>query len=314
MDISVVIPVKNEEKTLTKLYQQIIAVSEPLQESFEIIFIDDGSSDSSFEILKSLSQKDNRVQVIKFRRNFGKSAALMAGFRKAQGEIVFTMDADLQDDPIEIPRFLEKMNQGYDLVSGWKAKRYDPFFSVLCSRIFNWVSSKLTGVIIHDTVCGFKSYKKEVLQHLNLYGELYRFIPALAAQKGFRPTEIKVKHHPRQFGKSKYGIEKFLKGFLDLITIVFLTGYLKRPGHFFGGIGIISLAIGFIINFYIAYLRITTGSIQWRYPLLFLGVLLMIVGIQFISTGLLAEMFIYFNRPALPRGRKKEDEYVVEKD
>lgn len=307
MDISIVIPVKNEEKTLTKLYQQIIAVLGPLQKSFEIIFIDDGSTDSSFEILKSLSLKDNRVQIIKFRRNFGKSAALMAGFRKAQGEIVFTMDADLQDDPTEIPSFLAKIKEGYDLVSGWKAKRYDPVFSVFCSRIFNWVSSKLTGVTIHDTVCGFKTYKKEVLQHLNLYGELYRFIPALAAQKGFKTAEIKVKHHPREFGKSKYGIEKFLKGFLDLITIVFLTGYLKRPGHFFGGIGIISLAIGFIINFYIAYLRITTGSIQWRYPLLFLGVLLMIVGIQFISTGLLAEMFIYFNR-------QKEDEYVIEKD
>jgi glycosyltransferase involved in cell wall biosynthesis len=221
--------------------------------------------------------------------------ALEAGFLHATGDIVFTMDADLQDDPNEIPNFLKKLNEGYDLVSGWKKVRHDPFSKVIPSRILNYIIRKVTGVEIHDTNCGYKAYKKEVVDSLNLYGEQYRFIPVLASKQNFKVGEIVVLHHKRKFGKSKFGIERNIKGFLDLITIVFLTGYVKRPGHFFGGLGIMSFSGGFAIGLYIAYLRFTTGSIQFHHPLLFLGMLLMIIGVQLISTGLVGEMIASFN-------------------
>lgn len=305
MRLSIVIPAKNEVENVKKLYHELAEVLTKLKREFEIIFVDDGSTDVTFEVLKKLHQKDERVKVIKLRRNFGKSAALMAGFDKTAGDVIITLDADLQDDPQEIPRFLEKINAGFDLVVGWKRKRQDSIGFVLPSRFFNWLSSLLTDVKLHDINCGFKAMKKEVVEGLDLYGELYRFIPALAAQTGFRVAEIPVHHRPRQRGRSKYGFEKFWKGIFDLITIVFLTRYLKRPGQFFGTLGGISFLLGSVISAYIAYLRLATGSIQYRYPLLFLGVLLIIVGIQFISTGLLAEMLTYFNR-------KDEKVYEVE--
>lgn len=292
-DISFVIPAKNEEDSIIPLYQEIASVTSGLKRTFEIIFVDDGSTDQTFEILKKLHNQDGRTKAIRLRGNFGKSTALQAGFDRAQGEIIFTLDADLQDNPKEIPHFLAEIERGYDLVSGWKKKRHDPWHKVLPSRILNFATTKLTGVKLHDINCGFKAYKREVVENLNLYGELYRFIPVFAAKQNFKVSEVVIEHRPRKYGKTKFGIERNIKGFLDLITVVFLTGYLRRPGHFFGTIGLISFFLGFLIGLYIAYLRVTTGSIQFRHPLLFLGMLLMIIGIQLISTGLLAELIIH---------------------
>ncbi len=291
--LSFVIPAKNEEGSVETLYSEVKATVDSLRKTYEIIFIDDGSTDSTFEKLQALHKIDNHVKVMKFRGNLGKSAALQVGFNKAAGEIVFTMDADLQDNPKEIPNFLNKLAEGYDLVSGWKKTRHDPSVKVIPSRILNnFLTPLLTGVKLHDINCGFKAYRNEVVKSLNLYGELYRFIPVFAAKQNFKITEIPVDHRARKHGKSKFGWERNIKGFLDLITIVFLTGYNRRPGHFFGTLGLASFFFGFLIGLYITYLRITTGSIQFRQPLLFLGMLLMIIGFQLISTGLLAEMML----------------------
>ena len=296
MDLSFVIPAKDEEKSVELLYKGIVEVTNGLKKSFEIIFVDDGSIDKTFNVLKNLHQKDNRVKVIKLRGSFGKSIALQTGFDNARGQIIFTLDADLQDDPKEIPSFLKKLDEGYDLVSGWKKKRNDPFSKTFPSKIGNWATRFFTGIKIHDLNCGFKAYKKRVANNLNLYGELYKYIPVLAEKQNFKVGEIIVSHHPRKFGKSKFGWQRNIKGFLDMLTIVFITRYLRRPGHFFGSLGLISFFFGFLIGLYITYLRITTGAIQYRHPLLFLGILLMIIGIQLISTGLLAEMIVSFNQ------------------
>lgn len=293
IDISIIIPAKNEEESIEILYDGITKVLSELKKSYEIIFIDDGSTDTTFAKLKGLRQKDKRISCIRLRGNFGKSIALQLGFTKAKGNIIFTMDADLQDDPNEIPNFLEKIDDGYDLISGWKRKRYDPVSKTLPSKIGNLLTRTITGVTIHDLNCGFKAYKREVVKNLNLYGELYKFIPVLVSKEKFRITEIPIRHRPRIYGKSKYGWRRNIKGLLDLLTVIFLTGFVRRPGHFFGGIGLISFNVGFIIGIYITYLRFTTGSIQYRQPLLFFGVLLMILGVQFITTGLLAEMIVF---------------------
>lgn len=293
MKLSFVIPAKDEEGSVEELYREISNEAGKITKQFEIIFIDDGSKDKTFEILEKLSQKDRNVRVVKFRGNWGKAAALQTGFNLAKGEIVFTMDSDLQDNPAEIPNFLAKLEEGYDLVSGWKKERHDPWHKVLPSRVLNWLTGKFTGVWLHDINCGFKAYRKEVVENLNLYGELFRFIPVFAAKSNYRVTEIPVEHRRRKFGKSKFGIERNIKGLLDLITIIFLTGYVRRPGHFFGTLGLLSFFAGSVIGLYITYLKITTGSIQGRNPLLFLGVLLMIVGIQLLTTGLLAEMLLF---------------------
>lgn len=292
-DLSFVIPAKNEEGSVQILYQEIAAVVRSLKKTYEIIFIDDGSTDTTFQKLTTLHKKDSNVKIIKFRGNLGKSAALQVGFDKVSGDVVFTMDADLQDNPKEIPHFLEKINEGYDLVSGWKKTRHDPSVKVIPSRILNnFLTPLLTGVKLHDINCGFKAYRREVVKTLNLYGELYRFIPVFAAKQAFRVTEIPVDHRARKHGKSKFGWERNIKGFLDLLTIFFLTGYNRRPGHFFGTFGLASFFVGFIIGLYITYLRLTTGGVQGRQPLLILGILLIIVGVQLISTGLLAEMML----------------------
>ncbi len=296
MDISFVIPVKDEEKTLEALYGEILAATKPLKKSFEIIFIDDGSTDNSLEIMEKLRKKDKQVSIIKFRGNFGKSEALSSGFNQAKGKIIITMDADLQDDPAEIPKFLTKINQNYDFVCGWKKEREDPLSKVIPSRFWNFLASTLSGVKLHDFNCGFKAYKKEVVKSLPLYGELYRLIPILVAENKFKITEIPVRHRPRKFGQSKFGWDRFLKGFLDLITIVFLTKFIRRPAHFFGSIGVVLFFIGFIIGCYISYLRFSFGNIQGRQPLLLGGILLMVIGVQLFSTGLLAEMITYLNR------------------
>lgn len=292
--ISFVIPAKDEQDSVEILYKEIRDAISKLNKTFEIIFIDDGSKDSTFEVLKKLHKKDPRVKVIRLRGNFGKSIALQNGFEKAQGDYIFTLDADLQDNPKEISNFLKKMEEGYDLISGWKKIRHDPSVSkVLPSRIVNFLTRFLTGVPIHDTNCGYKLYRREVVENLNLYGELYRFIPIMAAKQNFKVGEIIVEHRKREFGKSKFGIGRGIKGILDLLTIFFLTGFVRKPGHFFGTLGIISFFFGFLIGIYITYLRLTTGTIQYRQPLLFLGILLMIIGIQFLSTGLLAEMLVH---------------------
>lgn len=295
-NLSFVIPAKDEEKSVKLLYQEIVKVVKKLGKSYEIIFIDDGSTDKTFEELKKLHQKNKKVKVIRLRGNFGKSIALQLGFEQARGEIIFTLDADLQDNPREIPRFLKELDKGYDLVVGWKKQRHDPPAKTLPSKLGNLTTRLLTGIKIHDLNCGFKAYRNEVTQNLNLYGELYKYIPVLVAKQNFRITEIVISHRSRKYGKSKYGWERNTKGFLDLITVVFLTGYLRRPGHFFGTFGLISFFFGFLIGVYITYLRVTTGSIQFRHPLLFLGMLLMIIGVQLVSTGLLAEMIIYSNK------------------
>lgn len=295
-NLSLVIPAKDEEESIVILYKELINVLKKIRKSYEIIFIDDGSLDGTYQEIKKIIKKDKRVKVISLRGNFGKSIALQVGFNTSRGEIIFTLDADLQDDPREIPKFLRELSKGYDLVSGWKKKRYDPLNKTIPSRILNFVTRIITGVPIHDTNSGFKAYKKKVILSINLYGELYRFIPIFAAKEHFRITEIEVSHRPRRFGKTKFGWGRGIKGLLDLLTVVFLTGYLSRPGHFFGFLGLVSFTLGFFIGVYISYLRITTGSIQYRHPLLFLGILLIIVGIQLITTGLLAELFINQNR------------------
>lgn len=293
--ISFVIPARNEEKSVATLYQEIVTSVKGDINNYEVIFIDDGSTDKTFRVLADLHRLYHNIKVIRLRGNFGKSVALQTGFEIAKGEIIITLDADLQDDPKEISRFVTEINKGYDLVSGWKKKRYDPISKTFPSGIGNWLTRILTGVKIHDLNCGFKAYRKNVTSSLHLYGELYKYIPVLATRQNFKVTEIVVEHRKRKFGKSNFGWKRNIKGFLDLLTVVFLTGYLNRPGHFFGTFGLISFFFGFLIGLYITYLRITTGTIQYRHPLLFLGMLLMIIGVQLVSTGLLAEMLTYSN-------------------
>ena len=290
--ISFVIPAKNESGSVEKLFSEIKQLMKRVNKSYEIIFIDDGSTDKTFDEISKLAKKSRRVRAIKLRGNWGKSVALQVGFEHARGDIVFTMDADLQDNPKEIPRFLEKIDEGYDLVSGWKKTRHDPITKVIPSRILNKTTALFTGLDLHDINCGYKAYRREVIEELNLYGELYRFIPIFAFKSNFRVAEIPVAHRQRRFGKTKYGWERNIKGLLDLLTVVFLTGYTRRPGHFFGFFGLLSFGAGFSIGLYITYLRVTTGSIQYRHPFLFFGMLLMIMGVQLVSTGLMAEMIL----------------------
>jgi len=302
VEISVVIPVFNERESLGILYQKICAQLEELDKSFELIFIDDGSTDGSFKTLSALYRKDPRVRVIRFRRNFGKSSALSAGFASSRGELVFTMDSDLQDDPAEMTAFIEKLNQGYDLVSGWKFKRKDPLSKRLPSRLFNFVTSLASGIRLHDFNCGFKLYRGDVARSLKVYGELHRYLPALVHWKGFRVAEIKVRHHKRRFGSSKFGAGRFIKGYLDLITVLFLNRYMKSPLHFFGTIGTVLSLIGFSIGCYFVYYWLIYRNIGGRVPLLLFAVFLMLGGIQLISTGLIGEMLAsslnYLREPA----------------
>lgn len=295
-NLSIVIPAQNEKGNISLLYNRLTTVLKSIKKSYEIIFIDDGSTDDTYQEITKLRTKDKKVKIIRHRGNWGKSIALQNGFEMATGNIIFTLDADLQDDPMEIPKFLKKLDEGYDMVSGWKKVRHDPISKVIPSKIGNWVTRIFTGIKIHDLNCGFKVYKKEVIESLHLYGELYKYIPVLAQKKNFRVGEIVVTHRPRKFGKSKFGWQRNIKGFLDMLTVIFLTGYLKRPAHFFGTFGFVSFFLGFLIGIYITYLRITTGSIQYRQPLLFLGILLMVVGVQLVTTGLLAEMLVNLNQ------------------
>jgi glycosyltransferase involved in cell wall biosynthesis len=285
----VVIPVYNERDSLGLLHENTTAVLAGLGCGYEIIFVDDGSTDGSVEVLQDLHARDSHVKVVMFRRNFGKSAALTAGFSEVQGEIVVTMDADLQDDPQEIPRFLEKLDEGYDLVTGWKHPRLDPLNKTAPSKLFNYVVARSEKIQIHDFNCGFKVMRREVVEELSIYGELHRYIPVLANWDGFRVGEIKVKHHPRKFGRSKYGVKRFTRGMFDFLTVRFLTRYSWRPLHFFGLFGLLALLTGLVVSGYLSTLWFTGERIGHR-PLLLLGTLLVIIGVQFLSFGLLAEM------------------------
>lgn len=293
--ISLVIPLYNEEGSLETLYQELTDTLEELRRPYEIIFVNDGSTDASTEVLSRLCSSDPRIRALHLRRNFGKAAALTEGFNEASGEIIFTLDADLQDDPKEIPNFLAKLAEGYDLVSGWKFRRLDPISKTLPSKLFNKVASMTTGVQLHDFNCGFKAYRREVLEHINIYGELHRYIPALAFGNGYRVAEIKVHHRARQFGKSKYGMARFTRGLLDLLTVLFITRYTRKPLHLFGSLGLILLLMGTAINAYLTVEWLTGHPLSGR-PLLMLGVLLMILGVQFVSHGLLAEMMTHYHK------------------
>jgi glycosyltransferase involved in cell wall biosynthesis len=287
--ISVVVPVHDEERSVALLYDELRSALEPLHAEWEAIFVDDGSTDGTFAALTRLHNAEPNVRVVRLRRNFGKAAALVAGFDQARGDTVVTIDGDLQDDPAEIPRLLAKLDEGFDLVSGWKTQRRDPFTRRILSRIFNRVTSAFSGVRLHDMNCGLKAYRAEVVHGLRLYGELHRFIPVLAHYRGFRIAELPVNHRPREHGRSRYGPERYLRGFLDLLTVSFIGRYRHRPLHLFGGLGLILGFIGSAILIYLTVVKILGHAIGHR-PLLLLGVLLVVIGMQFFSLGLISEM------------------------
>lgn len=299
--VTVIIPVYNEEKNITVLYDQLNSVLSSLDESYEIIIIDDGSTDET--VNKIRQTEDKNIKLIQFQRNFGKAVALSYGFSEAKGDIIITMDGDLQDDPKEIPRFIEELKK-YDMVSGWKFERHDPLSKKIPSKFFNWLTTLLTSIKIHDFNCGYKAYRNYVVKDLNIYGELHRYIPALAHWKGYTVGEIKVEHRARIHGKSKYGPERIMKGFLDLITVKFLMSYSERPLHLFGGIGLIFAGTGLIICIYLFSLWIRGIKIGER-PLLMLGILLVILSIQFISIGLIGELMT---------NARHNDKYVIKNE
>jgi dolichol-phosphate mannosyltransferase len=287
--ISIVIPLNNEERSIALLYDELDAALQPLAEEWEAVFVDDGSTDGSFAALTRLHAGHDNVRVIRLRRNFGKATALATGFDNARGETIVTLDGDLQDDPAEIPRLLAKLDEGYDLVSGWKTHRRDPLRRRIPSRIFNWVTGRVSGLRLHDMNCGLKAYRAEVVHGMRLYGELHRFIPVLAHYRGFRATELPVNHRPREHGRSRYGVERYVRGFLDLLTVSFIGRYRHRPLHLFGGLGLVLGTIGFVVLTYLTILKALGHAIGDR-PLLTLGVLLVVVGLQFFSLGLISEM------------------------
>lgn len=287
--ISVVVPLRDEELTVALLYDEVRATLQQLGHPWEIVYVDDGSTDGSWAALTRLHAGHGNVRVVRLRRNFGKATALQAGFAEAEGDIIVTMDADLQDDPAEIPRLLAKLEEGFDLVSGWKTRRQDPLSRRLLSRIFNGVTGWLSGVRLHDMNCGLKAYRAEAVSGLRLYGELHRFIPVLAHHRGFRVAELAVNHRAREHGRSRYGLERYVRGFLDLLTVSFLGRYRTRPLHLFGGLGLLLGALGLGVLGYLTVIKAGGASIGSR-PLLVLGVLLVVVGLQFFSLGLIAEM------------------------
>jgi glycosyltransferase involved in cell wall biosynthesis len=287
--ISVVVPLFNEEHSLDALYHEIAAVLDSQPEPYEVVFVDDGSTDGSMAVLERLHAESTNVVVVHLRRNFGKAAALQAGFLEAGGDVIVTMDADLQDDPAEIPQLLAKLDEGFDLVSGWKARRNDPWTRRVLSKVFNWATAVVSGVRLHDVNCGLKAYKAEVLKGMRIYGELHRFIPVLASYRGFRVAEIPVNHRAREHGRSRYGLSRYLRGFFDLLSVTFMGRYRHRPLHLFGGLGLVMGFVGSLVLLYLTVIKIGGAAIGHR-PLLTLGVLLVVVGIQLLSLGLLSEL------------------------
>lgn len=309
--LSIVVPVMNEQQSVRLLYDKLTAQLNKLEKTYEVLFVDDGSTDGTFGELQRLhAEHPGIVRVVRFRRNFGKTPALVAGFSRARGEVIFTMDGDLQDDPEEIPNFLEKLDEGYDMVTGWKFPRLDPLSKTFPSRIFNWLVSTVTGVHLHDINNGFKAYRRDVIEdpHLKLYGEFHRFVPVMAHWRGFKVAEIKVRHHPRKFGVSKFGARRFARGLVDLLNILFLTSFLRTPLRLFGPLGFWTFLLGVLIDIFVvvrSYIFIHEPI--HNQPLLFVGILLMIFGIQFILTGLQSEMIRNY---AFQRG----EEYSIKQE
>jgi len=287
--LTILIPVMNEEGNLSELYTRLLASLDQVALPFELIFVDDGSKDGTWKLVSELSARDKRVIGLKHRRNFGKAQALSNGFAVARGDVVITMDGDLQDDPAEIPNFLAMLDDGYDLVSGWKQRRQDPLGKTAPSRVFNWTVRKTTGVQLHDFNCGFKAYRHDVTSSIRLYGELHRFTPVLASAEGFRIGELPVKHHARKWGSSKYGWSRLTKGFLDLLTVIFLTQYRQRPMHLFGLPGLVSMALGVLLGLWLTFDKVALGNAIGTRPALLLAVLLVVIGAQFFGLGLLGE-------------------------
>ena len=309
MDISLVIPLLNEKESLPELTSWIQKVMDQHQFSYEVIYVDDGSTDGSWELIESLHQEDPRIKGTKFRRNYGKSAALNVGFEAAKGDVVITMDADLQDSPDEIPELYELITkEGFDLVSGWKKKRYDPITKTIPTKLFNAVTRKISDIQLHDFNCGLKAYSNEVVKNIEVYGEMHRYIPVLAKWAGFSKIGEKVvQHQARKYGSTKFGLSRFINGFLDLLSITFVGKFGKRPMHLFGSLGVLSFFIGFIILIYLSYSKIVLGEggIATR-PLFFFGILTVIIGFQLFLTGFLAEL--------VARNAPERNNYKIEKE
>jgi glycosyltransferase involved in cell wall biosynthesis len=303
VELTVLIPLLNEEGSLKELHQQLRQTLNRMNIRYELLFVDDGSTDRSFQVLRDLKRMDHHVKIIRFRRNYGKSAALSVGFDKAQGNVVITMDADLQDDPAEIPSLKRKIEDGFDLVSGWKKVRRDPISKTIPSKFFNFVTSRMSGVRLHDMNCGLKAYRREVVKTVKVYGELHRYIPVLAHWEGFKVGEIVVNHRPRKYGRTKFGIGRFWKGFLDLMTVVFTTRYLRNPLHLFGFWGVLTFMAGLVIDGWLVVEWARGLTSLSNRPLFTGGILMMIVGVQFISIGLLGEM--------ISKTRRAEEEYSI---
>jgi glycosyltransferase involved in cell wall biosynthesis len=302
-DISVVIPLYNEEESLRELHQQLRSTLSRMNVRYELLYVDDGSTDRSFQVLRDLKRVDKHVKIIRFRRNYGKSAALSVGFEKAQGNIVVTMDADLQDDPAEIPALRRRLEEGFDLVSGWKKVRHDPISKTIPSRLFNAVTSLMTGIKLHDFNCGLKAYRRDVVKTVKVYGELHRFVPVLAHWEGFKIGELPVQHRARRYGKTKFGVGRFWKGLLDLLTVLFTTRYFRRPLHLFGLWGLLTLVVGLVIDGWLSIEWFLGKTALSNRPLFLAGFLLMVIGIQFISIGLLGEM--------ISKSRPVQEEYAI---
>jgi glycosyltransferase involved in cell wall biosynthesis len=288
--VTVIVPLYNEEDSLVELSVSLKKVLEAMRCTWEVIFVDDGSTDKSYQKLQEIHRVNSRFKCLKFKRNYGKSSALQEGFKAAKGDYVITMDADLQDDPDEIPAMITKLNEGYDLVSGWKKVRHDPFIKKHTSKLFNYVTSLMVGLKLHDYNCGLKAYVKDVVKNIKVYGEMHRYIPALAHLSGYKVTEMVVTHHERKYGKTKYGLSRFFNGLFDLITVLFTTKYIKRPLHLFGFIGVLSSLLGVGILVYLTVLKFFESTPISGRPLFFIAILMAIVGVQFFSIGLIGEM------------------------
>lgn len=308
MELSIVIPVYNEEENVHILYDELDSVLCHTGKRYEIIFVDDGSTDNTLNILKSIHEKDKNVKIIRLKRNFGQTTALNAGFDFASGDVVVTLDADLQNDPKDIPKLIEKLDEGYDVVSGWRFERKDPWSKKILSLIANYLRKRFTGEILHDSGCTLKGYRKECLVDLNLYGEMHRYIPTILRWKGFKVGEVKVNHRPRMYGQSKYNYKRIFRGFFDLLSATFLMKFFTRPLHFFGFIGLFLFIIGTVVGMLnIAYYFIVVGKVGVG-PILLLAALLVLAGLQFLMFGLLGELHVraYFEQRA-------QKSYLIEK-